>query len=235
MGGIQRGDTALVVLCVIIPTKANVKEASLVVIGRRCTMATTPGDIVLVAPCVIIPIEGNVKEASSIAIANKAEKPLTSFETSCYHVEDPPGETNAAKGKGYRGLVTSTVSGRTCQKWTSDFPWKGAAAITPTSDQDDDGIMTWGNGLGNHNYCRNPDGRNDSPWCFTMDPDKEHEWEPCGIPECPEKARDFKDEAAELKTEVEARDCGCGDQLYGSSVTTADTAVSLLAKGRCHC
>merc|ERR1719409_978760 len=160
----------------------------------------------------------NVVNEVSAALHARNGGPLNSFETSCYYAEDPAGESGGAKGRSYRGLVASTVSGRTCQKWTSDHPWEGAAAITPTADEEDDGLMNWGNGLGNHNYCRNPDDRNDSPWCFTMDPDKEHEWEPCGIPECPEKARDFKDEAAELKTEVEARDCGCGDQLYGSSV-----------------
>merc|ERR1719463_137664 len=174
-----------------------------------------------------------VNEASAALQARrgKHEGPLTTFETSCYHAKDPPGESDGAKGRSYRGLVTSTISGRTCQKWTSDHPWKGAAAITPTADKEsDDGLMTWGNGLGNHNYCRNPDGRDSVPWCFTMDPSKDHEWEPCDIPKCPEKARDFPTEAKELAVKVESVDCGCADQLYGSTVTTADTAVSLLVK-----
>jgi len=165
------------------------------------------------------------------ALDKRGAKPLTSFETSCYHSKSPPGETGASKGRGYRGLMAHTRSGRSCQKWTDDHPWKGAARISPTADEEsDEGMMNWGNGIGNHNYCRNPDGRDDKPWCFTQDPNKDHKWEPCDIPECPEKARDFQEEAKELKTEVDARDCGCGDQLYGSSLTTGDTAVSLLSR-----
>merc|ERR1719231_34588 len=167
----------------------------------------------------------------SSASALLHSKGPSAFDTSCYHKEDPPNEMKAAGGRGYRGLVSSTVSGRTCQKWTSDHPWKGAVKITPTSDEEnDEGLMTWGNGLGNHNYCRNPDGRDSVPWCFTMDPNEKFEWEPCDVPECPEKARDFVMEAKELTTEVEATDCQCADQLYGSTVTTANTAVALLAK-----
>ena len=32
-------------------------------------------------------------------------------------------------------------------------------------------------------------------WCFTMDPAEGHKQEACDIPKCPEKKRDFKDEA----------------------------------------
>merc|ERR1719356_931587 len=133
-------------------------------------------------------------------------------------------------GESYRGLVTSTLSGRTCQKWTAQKPWE----ITLTLSTD--------NGLGNHNYCRNPDGSQEMPWCYTMDTSEDHKIETCSIPECPEEERDFADEAATLATAIESKDCECADQLYGSSKTTADTSVALnqgnktVAKhGKCRC
>merc|ERR550537_1793658 len=89
----------------------------------------------------------------------------------CYH-EDDSGET-------YRGLLTSTVSGRTCQKWTENKPHE--TGLEPTADT----------GLGNHNYCRNPDGSEKKPWCFTQDPNTEKE--ACDVPKCEEMARDFQE------------------------------------------
>merc|ERR1719161_2854441 len=61
-----------------------------------------------------------------------------------------------------------TLSGRTCKKW---------------SDQDK---YPMGGNLGNHNYCRNPSGEKDKPWCYTVDPAKE--WEFCEVPECAKEA-----------------------------------------------
>ena len=39
-------------------------------------------------------------------------------------------------------------------------------------------------GLGDHNYCRNPDGE-PGAWCYTTDPDQK--WESCGVIDCPGK------------------------------------------------
>uniref|UniRef100_A0A8C7XYQ0 Macrophage stimulating 1 n=1 Tax=Oryzias sinensis TaxID=183150 RepID=A0A8C7XYQ0_9TELE len=73
------------------------------------------------------------------------------------------------KGEDYRGKVFTTKSGLTCQQWWSKFPhdhwW------TPTAS----------NGL-ELNYCRNPDGDNIGPWCYTTDP--ERRYESCNIPQC---------------------------------------------------
>merc|ERR1719230_296531 len=152
---------------------------------------------------------------------------ISDFDTSCYEESD--------KGKAYKGLVTQTSSGRTCQNWLKDKPHSVSTAPSTA------------NGLGNHNYCRNPDGSEDKPWCYTMDPSPDHEKETCDIPICPPAARDFVDEAKTLATKVAPElDCECAAQLYGATTTTADTRVSLASRrvrswkgkvvdGKCHC
>ena len=41
-------------------------------------------------------------------------------------------------------------------------------------------------GLGDHNFCRNPDGEPGGPWCYTTDP--QVRWAYCGVPKCVEAA-----------------------------------------------
>jgi len=160
-----------------------------------------------------------------LALLPLASSQLSTFDVSCYEESD--------KGKAYKGLMTSTTSGRTCQNWLKDMPH--SISIDPSSS----------NGLGNHNYCRNPDGSEDKPWCYTMDPSPDHEKETCDVPVCPPAARDFVDEANTLATKVAPElDCECAAELYGSTTTTADTKVSLaqtkarkgkIVKGVCRC
>jgi hypothetical protein len=74
-------------------------------------------------------------------------------------------------GESYRGHQDRTVSGKRCQKWTEQAPHKHSN--TPNSKP--------GKGLGDHNYCRNPDG-SDTIWCYTNDRNKK--WEFCEPKKC---------------------------------------------------
>lgn len=77
------------------------------------------------------------------------------------------------KGLDYRGKISTTPSGRTCQRWDSQSPHKhsGYADNLP------------GGASAHENYCRNPkDHWETKPWCYTTDPRRR--WEYCDIPFC---------------------------------------------------
>eukprot|EP00746_Dinoflagellata_sp_MGD_P151096 gnl/MRDRNA2_/MRDRNA2_82789_c0_seq2.p1 gnl/MRDRNA2_/MRDRNA2_82789_c0~~gnl/MRDRNA2_/MRDRNA2_82789_c0_seq2.p1 ORF type:complete len:295 (+),score=61.78 gnl/MRDRNA2_/MRDRNA2_82789_c0_seq2:71-955(+) len=172
------------------------------------------------------------KQSSDALIPKNPDK----FDTGCYIEQNPISEMDDY-GLTYRGLVTSTESGRTCQNWLDQHPHK--IDIKPSKE----------NGLGNHNFCRNPDESFKKPWCYTMDPTVEKE--ECEIPICEEFSREFQDEAEAMAKKVaDGLECDCIEQLYGSTTTTADTAVPLslaaikkefgqhnleAAKKRCNC
>eukprot|EP00929_Paragymnodinium_shiwhaense_P008572 TRINITY_DN112529_c0_g1_i1.p1 TRINITY_DN112529_c0_g1~~TRINITY_DN112529_c0_g1_i1.p1 ORF type:complete len:238 (-),score=18.24 TRINITY_DN112529_c0_g1_i1:162-875(-) len=75
-------------------------------------------------------------------------------------------------GEDYRGLHDFATSGRRCQNWLN-VP---DSQFGPTTD-----------GIGNHQYCRNPSGTKARPWCYTVDPNVE--WEFCEVPECDNEHR----------------------------------------------
>ena len=77
------------------------------------------------------------------------------------------------QGADYRGTRAVTEGGYTCQAWSSQAPH----AHTYTADDHPNA------GLGDHNYCRNPDGSQSRPWCYTTDPDREYQL--CDIFLCP--------------------------------------------------
>ena len=60
----------------------------------------------------------------------------------------------------YRGCQTTTRSGETCQKWSEQSPHSHDRNAKNFPDK----------GLGDHNYCRNPDGE-PTIWCYTTNPD----------------------------------------------------------------
>jgi hypothetical protein len=79
------------------------------------------------------------------------------------------------KGKQYKGVISTTQSGRTCQKWTSQSPHPHPA-ISIDNYPDATIEEAW-------NYCRNPaDKLGVGPWCYTTDPAKQ--WESCGLSFC---------------------------------------------------
>ena len=68
---------------------------------------------------------------------------------------------------GYRGCQNKTITGKTCQKWSVQSPYKHTRTECNYP----------GAGLGDHNYCRNPDHEPDGIWCYTTDPYTR--WEYC--------------------------------------------------------
>ena len=77
--------------------------------------------------------------------------------------------------KDYRGPLQVTKSGKLCQKWSSQFPQKHSR--TPKNYPEA--------GLGDHNYCRNPDGDSGGAWCYTtVEDDPAFRWEYCDVPSC---------------------------------------------------
>ena len=65
----------------------------------------------------------------------------------------------------YKGKVAKTTSGLECQMWSEQRPHK----------------HRFGD-LGEHNFCRNPDGWPEGVWCYTTD--KKKRWELCDVPKC---------------------------------------------------
>ena len=77
-----------------------------------------------------------------------------------------------ANGRDYRGTLNLTQNGLVCQQWTVNTPHTVKGAYDTSQ-----------NGLGDHNYCRNPPGlfnaRSKTVWCYTMDPGVN--WEFCPL------------------------------------------------------
>nr|XP_033782342.1 muscle, skeletal receptor tyrosine-protein kinase isoform X1 [Geotrypetes seraphini] len=74
-------------------------------------------------------------------------------------------------GRFYQGSVSVTSSGIPCQKWTEQVPHshRRPPRVFPELSNSE-------------NYCRNPGGENDRPWCYTTD--KNVRWEYCDVPPC---------------------------------------------------
>lgn len=76
--------------------------------------------------------------------------------------------------KEYRGTISVTTSGKTCQRWDEQAPHKHSRT---RNDYPDANLV--------ENYCRNPDNEPGGAWCYTTDEDTR--WEYCDVPVCGEK------------------------------------------------
>ncbi|XP_056250580.1 hyaluronan-binding protein 2-like [Seriola aureovittata] len=86
-----------------------------------------------------------------------------------------PNDCYVDDGESYRGNVSETDDGDECLYWNSHFILEnGADPFNSFEDKD---------GLGHHNFCRNPDG-DKMPWCFYRR-GRRLLWEHCDVIECP--------------------------------------------------
>eukprot|EP00058_Branchiostoma_floridae_P015338 XP_002600826.1 hypothetical protein BRAFLDRAFT_75883 [Branchiostoma floridae] len=83
---------------------------------------------------------------------------------------DKPVCKGEPDGSDYRGNVSLTRSGKTCQRWDVDFPH----SLFYKPDYFPELV---------ENYCRNPAGHEGTIWCYTTDPDTR--WDYCIHPACP--------------------------------------------------
>ncbi|XP_037346167.2 hepatocyte growth factor-like protein isoform X1 [Pungitius pungitius] len=99
----------------------------------------------------------------------------------CYH----------ENGRNYKGMVRKTRKGITCQKWNANTPH--LTKINPRTHPEAN--LT-------ENYCRNPDGDQHGPWCYTTDPKTEFDY--CAIKQCAGGKVSMTEPAAK----VEFSECG---------------------------
>ncbi|XP_073537715.1 hyaluronan-binding protein 2 [Phyllobates terribilis] len=83
-------------------------------------------------------------------------------------------------GLRYRGYASQTVDGHRCLPWDSYLLARETInAFVPD---------IWQFGIGEHNFCRNPDGA-EKPWCYFQDKDEKLKWDLCNVSACQEVPR----------------------------------------------
>ncbi|CAJ1077938.1 plasminogen [Xyrichtys novacula] len=98
-------------------------------------------------------------------------------------------------GTDYRGTKSKTKTGKICQRWEASFPHKPnfTPETHPRADLES-------------NFCRNPDGDEGGPWCYTTDSNTR--WEHCNVQSC-------------------AEDCiQCSGEDYRGKVSTTETGYT---------
>ncbi|KAK3087884.1 hypothetical protein FSP39_012023 [Pinctada imbricata] len=73
---------------------------------------------------------------------------------------------HSKNGYEYQGVVSTTKTGRECQRWDSQFPHDHKYSSLSAHE----------------NFCRNPNGEQPFPWCYTTD--SKIKWDYCDIERC---------------------------------------------------
>ncbi|XP_037552449.1 prothrombin [Nematolebias whitei] len=84
------------------------------------------------------------------------------------------GQCIFGNGLNYEGEVNITKTGKVCQRWGSNYPHPIHREINASAL----------NSKLQENFCRNPNGHLEGPWCFTTDPVVQKET--CRVPKCGE-------------------------------------------------
>ncbi|XP_072523531.1 hyaluronan-binding protein 2-like [Salminus brasiliensis] len=106
-----------------------------------------------------------------------------------------PDDCYEGDGESYRGFVSETINELECLPWNSH--------LLPYSEFDED------DGVGPHDYCRNPDGES-QPWCFTRYKGKLR-WDKCKVKRCTEAATTEETYPAVVTTATPKKDFSvCG-------------------------
>ncbi|XP_034556150.1 plasminogen [Notolabrus celidotus] len=111
------------------------------------------------------------QECWTAAANSKVETVLRRASTVLFEKNGFLQECVNGSGTDYRGTKAKTKSGKTCQKWSASFPHR--PNITPQSHPRADLES---------NFCRNPDGDDGGPWCYTTDAGTR--WEHCNVKSC---------------------------------------------------
>ena len=107
--------------------------------------------------------------------------PMDNFTLNCSNPDVCNHGAAHAYAKGYRGALSATASGRTCQRWDAQVPH--SHQFTPERYADAD--------LVGHSFCRSPGGlRNEKPWCYTSDPAMRWDW--CDVGAAPDDLYTFR-------------------------------------------
>lgn len=100
--------------------------------------------------------------AGRLSVENR-QKIKEIVETELYNTEC--SQSTAHRQKDYRGYLNVSKAGYDCQKWTN-------SPRTPQNFPDA--------GLGDHNYCRNPDSRSGGAYCYVATGSRDY----CRVPTC---------------------------------------------------